>query len=103
MSILQEYEQIKLKIGKEKYSAINLYLKEKCPQKNYEKYEQELKKIWTLPPDQWSIKDQELKKKNGVIFLSDILYKKDEWDKYNKWYNKEYKHKKLNRAKNIER
>ena len=60
MSILQEYEQIKKKMGV-KYSTIEEYLNE--VNKNNE----------------------------SELFLSDILYKKDEFEKFDKWFKEKIK------------
>ena len=95
MSILQEYEEIRKKIGREKFDAIDKYLKKICPQKNYAKYEKELKKICRLPYEQWIDEEMKLRQKYKIIFLSDILYKNQEWDKYEKRFNEEYKNRKI--------
>ena len=39
MSILQEYEEIKNKIGNRKFNMIKEYINEKCPPKEMKKYE----------------------------------------------------------------
>lgn len=31
-----------------------------------------------------------LKEDNIILFYSDIIYKKDEWEKFEKWYEKVY-------------
>lgn len=51
MSILQEYEEIRKRMGEDKYNAIDEYLTE-CPQ----------------------------------VYLSDIYYNEDEWNKFEEWY-----------------
>lgn len=95
MSILQEYEQIRNQIGHEKYDMIEKYLDEVSPQEDYDKYEEELRLYKDLPYDEWDIKEKELRKKYGVILLSDILYKKNEWEKYENWYNEKIENKKV--------
>lgn len=86
MSITQEYEQIRNEIGHKKYDAIDRYLNEVCPKENYNKYNNELFKLMNLPFDEWHKQKKELEKKYGIVFLSDVLYKPEEWDKFEKWY-----------------
>jgi len=83
MSILQEYEQIKKKIGHKKYNAIDKYLNIMCPQSNIDKYNEECKKLIFT---EWLEKEKELKQKYNIIYLSDILYNPIEWAKFEKWY-----------------
>ena len=87
MSIMQEYEQIRKEIGQDKYDAIDKYLEEICPKENYDKYQKELNKIFSLPPEKWLKQKQELETKYGIVFLSDVLYKSEEWSKFEKWYD----------------
>lgn len=58
MSILQEYEEIKKDMGSTRYDAIGDYLNEVN------------------------------KNRDSELFLSDILYKKAEYEKYDAWFNK---------------
>lgn len=39
----------------------------------------------------WNALDEYCQMMNGEIFLSDVLYRKSEWDKFEKWYDKKYK------------
>lgn len=91
MSLLQEYEQIRKQIGYEKYDMIERYLNEVSPKESYDKYDEELRLNKDLPFDVWMRKEKELRKKYGVILLDDILYKKEEWEKYEIWYNENIK------------
>ena len=86
MSIMQDYEKAKQFIGEEKYNAIEKYLNEICPKENYDKYEKELNNLIDIPSDEWLKKKEELENKYGIIFLSDVLYKPDEWRKFEIWY-----------------
>lgn len=95
MSVLQEYEQIKRKIGYGKFCMIEKYIEEMCPQENIDKYEKELYKYNNLPYDKWLNQSEKLVKKYGIIFLSDVFYKKKEWDKFEKWYHEKQKHKEV--------
>ena len=78
MSILQDFEKIRDEIGHKKYDMIEEYLNEKCPKKQIKKYESELSKIK---------EKNKLMKRYNIIFLDDVLYKKEEWDKFENWYN----------------
>lgn len=94
MSIMQEYEQIRKEIGYKKYDAIDTYLNEKCPKENYDKYQKELISITTIPgisEQEWLKKKENLEAKYGIILLSDVLYKSEEWDKFEKWYQDKQK------------
>ena len=94
MSILQEYEKIRETIGYEKYDAIDEYLKEICKKDNLDKYFKEINKIDFSSPD-FNNEIVQLKNKYNVVLLDDILYKKEEWVKYNNWYNENHLHKKV--------
>ena len=96
MSILQEYEEIKNKIGNRKFNMIKEYINEKCPPKEMKKYEKELTKINETNFYDWLDKKKKLMKKYGVIFLSDVIYKKQEWENFEKWYKEQ------NKDKNVE-
>ena len=103
MSLLQDYEMAKRKIGEKKYNDIDVYLQEICPKENWNQYKQELKKIDNLEINEWEIEKKKLQQKYGIVFLDDILYNEDGWGKFEKWYEKyeqnmknEKKHKIIN-------
>jgi len=103
MSLLQDYEMAKRKIGEKKYNAIDVYLQEICPKENWNRYKQELKKIDNLEINEWEIEKKKLQQKYVIVFLDDILYNEDGWGKFEKWYEKyeqnmknEKKHKIIN-------
>ena len=53
--------------------------------------------------DEWLKKKAELEEKYGIIFLSDVLYKPEEWEKFEKWYaDKLQKKKELKKQRNKE-
>lgn len=89
MSLLQDYEEAREKIGHKKYDAINVYWNEICPPENRALYHKELKKIHNLEIDEWEKEKKKLEKKYGIVFLDDILYNEQGWNKFEKWY-KEY-------------
>ena len=49
-------------------------------------YEQELKKIEDLEIKEWTKQKKELEQKYGILFLDDVLYKEEEWNKFEEWY-----------------
>lgn len=87
MSLFQEFEKIKNNIDYDKYSMINKYLETICTQENIDNFFKEMNTIWKLPPEKWNDKTNQLKQKYGVVLLDDVIYKKEEWAKYECWYN----------------
>lgn len=82
-------------MGHEKYDTIEKYLDIVCPQSKYEEYDRESKKLLMLSGDEWLNKDKDLKEKYGIVLLSDVLYKPEVWGKYDKWFNEEFKQRKV--------
>lgn len=95
MSIMQEYEEIKKKIGKRKFNMIEDYLDEICPKEKIIIYEKELSKINGEDFCYWLDKKKKLMKKYGVIFLNDVIYQKQEWEKFEKWYQEKDNNKEI--------
>ena len=91
MSIMQDFEEARKIIGPEKYDAIEKYLDEVCPKSNYDKYNKELDSMLDYSTDEWLKQKKELEEKYGIIFLSDVIYKPEEWEKYEAWYNEKSK------------
>ena len=92
MSILHDYEQIRKQIGPKKYDMISDYIVQITPAENYEKYFTEYNKaIDNLLPEKWKQEENRLKEKYNILFFSDVLYKPEEWQKFEKWYNKRVK------------
>ena len=77
MSILQEYEETRAILGKDMYDAISKYLDKVSPPQKYDDYMKELDRYKELKGQQYIDKLEELKKKHGVILLSDVLNKYD--------------------------
>jgi len=90
MSIFQDFERIRNDIGHEKYDMIEKYLEIVSPNKNVDKYFKEMNNIWKYPPNEWNKRSNELKQRYGVILLDDILHKREQWNKYENWYNENY-------------
>lgn len=91
MSIMQDFEEARKIIGPEKYDAIEKYLEEVCPKSNYEKYNKELNSMLDYSTDEWLKQKKELEEKYGIIFLSDVIYKPEEWEKFEDWYDEKSK------------
>lgn len=84
MSLLQDYEEAKEIIGADKYNAIEKYLDIVCPQDKCDKYYEAVNKNVDLPIEKQIFKQKKLEKEMGIILLSDVLYKKEEWDKFDR-------------------
>lgn len=102
MSILEEFEEVSRFIGKDKYNAIEKYLDTVYHKTENSDYYEAVKSLYkTLPspipvvPYYVKNKVEEIKKKYGVVLLDDVLYNSEEWDKFNKWYNENYLHRKV--------
>lgn len=95
MSILQDYEEARDIIGAEKYDAINIYLEKICPLENVDKYYKGLNLVMQKSPEIWQDEENKLRNEFNITLLSDVLYKKEEWDKYDKWFNEDYKKRKI--------
>ena len=105
MSILQDFEEARKMIGHKKYDAIDIYLNEICPQDNWKAYKKELKEIDHLEINEWEKQKKKLQQKYGIIFLDDVLYSEEGWNKFEEWYknyiSKEVKVKKQKTNENI--
>ena len=95
MSILQDYEEARDIIGAEKYDAISIYLEKICPSENVDKYYKGLNLVMQKSPEIWQDEENKLRNEFNITLLSDVLYKKEEWDKYDKWFNEDYKKRKI--------
>ncbi|WP_304683117.1 hypothetical protein [uncultured Clostridium sp.] len=91
MSIMQEYEKIKKEIGEEKFDTIEQYIDEICPKSNFRMYEKELNSLTGLELEEWDKQKKKLEQKYGIIFLSDVLYNKEQWNKFESWYEQKSK------------
>lgn len=95
MSIFQDFESIRKSIGCEKYDMIEKYLENICQQDNIDKYFKEMNTIWKLPYIEWNDRAESLKKKYKIILLDDVLFKNEEWAKYEIWYNEQILNRKV--------
>ena len=91
MSLLDDFKNIKKNIvGEEKYNAIEEYLKIMCPQDRLDKYFSEMKNVWLSSPGKYNDEITKLKNKYNIILLDDVLYKREEWEKFEIWYNENH-------------
>lgn len=90
MSILQDYENIE-KENPIRYEGIINFLDELVPEEKMDKYHKELVKLNDLPIDERIKEKEALEKKEDIIFLSDVLYKKDAYERFYNWYKNEIK------------
>jgi len=98
MSLLQDYEIARKQIENKKYDAIEVYLNEICPEDNWKQYKAELKKINHLEINEWEKEKKKLEEKFGIVWLDDILYKEEGWNKFEDWY-KQYNKKTKSRER----
>ena len=95
MSLMQDYEEARDLIGHKKYDAISKYLDIVCPQEKCDRYFEAVNKNVNLPIEKQIYEQRKLEKEMGIVFLSDVLYKIEEWEKFDKWYNEDYLHRKV--------
>lgn len=89
MSIMQDYEEIQEIIGFQKYNAIDGYIKEFGKVKEWEKESKELRKIKDVV--EWEKKYSELCKRCKPLFIEDVVQNKEEWEKFEKWFEEKSK------------
>lgn len=95
MSIFDDYKDAKKFLDTDEYKMIEKYIDKICPKEKYKKYEEELAKFSNGEFGEYIEKMEELKEKYGIILMSDVIYNPTEWEKYEKWFNEEYKHRKV--------
>ena len=78
-------------MGHTKYDLIEDYLAEICPKNNSIKFEKELKTISSLPYEELITKLKELTDKYKIVLLDDVLYKKEEFEKFDNWFKNKIK------------
>lgn len=95
MSISQDYEEIKQKLGKRKYEALNEYIDTFG---NIKAWEYGLKQIRNIENiNEWEKQYIKLHEKYKPIFLEDVYMNEQEWNKFEAWYQEKIK--KINRNK----
>ena len=100
MSILQDYEKLRKKLGDKKYEAIDDYIKTYGKVDEWHQGVKDIRSIENIK--EWENKMFDLHQKCKPIFIDDIVMNEEEWNKFEKWYEenkdklKHYKTKKKN-------
>lgn len=101
MSIMQDYEELRNIIGHKKYDAIEEYVETFGNIKEYDEGVKKLRNIKDI--NKWEDEMQKLHKKCKPIFIEDVAMNKEEWEKFEKWYeDKLQKKKELKKQRNKE-
>lgn len=101
MSIMQDYEELRNIIGHKKYDAIEEYVETFGNIKEYDEGVKKLRDIKDI--NKWEDEMQKLHKKCKPIFIEDVAMNKEEWEKFEKWYeDKLQKKKELKKQRNKE-
>lgn len=84
MSITEDYEEIKRRIGARKYKGIEDYINE-FGQKD--KWLKETKKLRVIEDvNEWEKKYIDLCKRCRPLFIEDVFLNEEEWKKFEQWY-----------------
>ena len=100
MSIMQDYEKLRKKLGDKKYEAIDEYIKIYGKVDEWHQGVKDIRSIENIK--EWENKMFDLHQKCKPIFIDDIVMNEEEWNKFEKWYEenkdklKHYKTKKKN-------
>ena len=99
MSITQDYEKLRMKLGNKKYEALDEYIKIHGKVSEWHQGIKEIRNIENVK--EWEEKMFELHNKCKPIFIEDVVMNEKEWEKFNKWYS-ENKVKQKNKNRNKE-
>lgn len=95
MSILQEYEEVRKEIGNKKFHAISDYIDKFG---KTEEFNKGVMKIKNIQGDlKWLDEYNKLREKYKPLFIDDVIYNKEEWDKFDKWYKETRKKERQNK------
>ena len=84
MSIMQDYEEIKRRIGARKYKGIEDYIDEFGKKEEWYKETKKLREIEDV--NEWERKYIELCKRCKPLFIEDVLLNEEEKIKFESWY-----------------
>ena len=84
MSIMKDYEKLKKEIGIEKYRAIDKYIQKFGKVEIWKKKSREIRNIENV--NEWEKQYSLLHQKCKPIFVEDVVMDKDEWSKFERWY-----------------
>lgn len=97
MSITQDYERFRRKIGNKKYDALEHYIDTHGKIEEWEQGIKDIRKIEDIKKceEEYSKLHQRCK----PIFIEDVSMNESEWNKFEKWYQKNYEKKKNKEAR----
>lgn len=84
MSITEDYEEIKRKIGARKYKGIEDYINEFGNKDKWYKETKILREIEDV--NEWEKKYIDLCKRCRPLFIEDVFLNEEEWSKFEVWY-----------------
>ena len=87
MSILQDYEKLRQEMGDKKFNAIDKYIQEFGKVTEWKEKGREIKKIEDVT--EWDKQYSALHKKCKPIFIEDVAMNEKEWNRFEKWYEKQ--------------
>ena len=87
MSILQDYEKLRQEMGDKKFNAIDKYIQEFGKVTEWKEKGREIKKIEDVA--EWEKQYSALHKKCKPIFIEDVVMNEKEWNRFEKWYEKQ--------------
>jgi len=84
MSITQDYEKLRKKLGSDMYEAIDDYIREFG---KTDEWRRETKKIQGMEDvKEWERLYKEIHNKCKPIFIEDVVMNKEEWEEFESWY-----------------
>ena len=87
MSILQDYEKLRQEMGDKKFNAIDKYIQEFGKVTEWKEKGREIKMIEDVT--EWEKQYSALHKKCKPIFIEDVVMNEKEWNRFEKWYEKQ--------------
>ena len=84
MSITEDYEEIRRKIGTRKYKGIEDYIDTFGKKDEWHKETKKLREIEDV--NEWEKKYIDLCKRCRPLFIEDVILNEEEWNKFENWY-----------------
>ena len=97
MSMTQDYEIFRREIGDKKYNALEHYIDTHGKIAEWEQGIKDIRKIEDIK--KWEDEYTKLYRRCKPIFIEDVAMNEDEWNKFEKWYQKNYEKKKNKEAR----
>ena len=95
MSISEDYERLRKKLGNKKYKALDRYIQEFGKSEEWHQGIIDIRPIEDIK--EWEKKYFELHQKCKPIFIEDVVLNQEEWKKFEKWYHEQTKEEKQNK------